>query len=92
MASASQVRSKAKAKASNDAEQPRVVKPADWGVIRRNKAELLKKAEAEARLARPKGRTSAYTPDEGPEPDDMSIDDVIEVVPRPELAQKDSVI
>ena len=91
MASASQVRSKAKARASNLAKQPRVVKPADWGAIRRNKAELLKKAEAEARLARPKGRTSAYTPDEGPEPDDMSVDDVIEVVPRPELAQKDNV-
>ena len=46
----------------------------------------MKKAKAKARLAWPKGRTSIYTLDEGPEPNDISINNIIKVIPRLELA------
>ena len=46
----------------------------------------MKKAKAKAWLARPKGRTSIYTLDKGPKPNNISIDNIIKVIPRLELA------
>ena len=46
----------------------------------------MKKAKAKAWLAWPKGRTSIYILDKGPEPNNISINNIIKVVPRLELA------
>ena len=90
---ASQPHAKAKPKAPSSAVQSKVTKPLNWNEARKNKAELQRKAEAEAKLARPKARRrSAYTLDETEEPDDMSIGDTIEVVPRPDLPEEANVV
>ncbi len=91
-----QPRTKDKPKTSSNVVQSKVTKPSNWNKARKNKAELQKKAEAEAKLAGPKiRRQSAYVPDEpeeSQEPDDMTIDKTIEVVPRPELSQDVNVV
>src|SRR6266536_3427808 len=91
-----QPRTKDKPKTSSNVVQSKVTKPSNWNEARKNKAELQKKAEAEAKLAGPKiRRQSTYVPDEpeeSQEPDDMTIDKTIEVVPRPELSQDVNVV
>ena len=87
-ANASQTRPKAKPVTSSNPVQSKVTKVPSWSEARRNKAELQKKADAEAKLARPKTRRpSAYVPEEISEADDMSVDETIEEVPRPELSK-----
>ena len=92
-ANASQVQQKAKPVTLSNPVQSKVTKVPSQSKTRRNKAELQKKADVEAKLARPKAqRPSAYVPEELSEVDDMSIDETIEEVPRPELSQKTNVV
>jgi hypothetical protein len=92
-ASQTYTKDKTKAKSSTNPVQTKVTKPTDWSEARRNRAELQRKVEAEAGLAQPKSRRpSAYVPGEITEPDDMTIDEIIEEVPRAEPSQDANIV
>ena len=78
---------------SNPVQQSKVTKVPSQSKAQRNKVELQKKIDVEAKLARPKiQRPSVYIPKELSEVNNISINKTIKEVLRPELLQKSNII